>query len=160
ERAPLVRATVTTAETGTTEPAPGASLGAAARKQGPVPAPAGEGTPTGGGASWRTLAQDGDYSNAYKLMQSDWSGVVRDEPGELLLAADVARLSGHPARAIEALQRVVEKHASDSRAPLAAFTLGRTLLDQLGRPREAATAFATARRLEPRGAMAQDALAR
>jgi transmembrane sensor len=111
-------------------------------------------------ASWRALAQDGDYSGAYKMMQSNWSGVVRDEPGDLLLAADVARLGGHPDRAIGPLQRVVEKHAGDSRAPLAAFTLGRTLLDQLGRPREAASAFATARRLEPRGAMAQDALAR
>jgi transmembrane sensor len=110
--------------------------------------------------SWRALAQDGDYSGAYKLMQSNWSSVVHDEPGDLLLAADVARLGGHPDRAIGPLQRVVEKHASDSRAPLAAFTLGRTLLDQLGRPREAASAFATARRLEPRGAMAQDALAR
>jgi transmembrane sensor len=110
--------------------------------------------------SWRALAEEGDYAGAYKLMQPNWAGAVRDEPGDLLLAADVARLGGHPERAIGPLQRVVGQHATDSRAPLAAFTLGRTLLDQLGRPREAASAFATARRLEPRGAMAQDALAR
>jgi transmembrane sensor len=58
------------------------------------------------------------------------------------------------------LERVVAQHASDSRAPLAAFTLGRVLLDQLGRPHEAAQAFAAARRLAPGGALAQDALAR
>ena len=34
------------------------------------------------------------------------------------------------------------------------------LLDQLGRPHEAAQAFATAQRLAPGGALAQDALAR
>lgn len=143
---------------GTTEPTPGAALGPSPKKQ-PAQAPA-AGRAASDGASWRTLAEDGDYSSAYKLMQSGGSGMVRDEPGDLLLAADVARLSGHPERAIGPLQRVVGKHAGDSRAPLAAFTLGRTLLDQLGRPREAATAFSTARRLEPRGAMAQDALAR
>jgi transmembrane sensor len=113
-----------------------------------------------GGVSWRTLAQDGDYTAAYSRMQADRSGSVRDEPGDLLLAADVARLGGHPNMAIAPLQQVIEKHSSDSRAPLAAFTLGRTLLDQLGRPREAAAAFAKARKLEPHGAMAQDALAR
>lgn len=112
------------------------------------------------GTSWRTLAQDGDYAAAYERMQADPRGAVRDEPGDLLLAADVARLGGHPDRAIQPLERVVGKHPRDSRAPLAAFTLGRTFLDQLGRPREAAAAFATARRLAPEGAMAQDALAR
>lgn len=141
------------------EPAQPGVLGPTTRATPPTAAMTGAATTTTG-QSWRALAQDGDYSGAYKLMQSNWSSVVRDEPGDLLLAADVARLGGHPDRAIGPLQRVVEKHASDSRAPLAAFTLGRTLLDQLGRPREAASAFATARRLEPRGAMAQDALAR
>jgi transmembrane sensor len=72
----------------------------------------------------------------------------------------VARLSGHAALAVPRLERVLRAHASDSRAPLAAFTLGRTLLDSLGRPREAADAFARARRLSPGGALAQDALAR
>lgn len=111
-------------------------------------------------ASWRELAQDGDYANAYARMSSEGPSAVRDDPGDLLLAADVARLGGHPEKAVAPLSIVVSAHASDSRAPLAAFTLGRTLLDQLGRPREAAEAFAAARRLEPRGALAQDALAR
>lgn len=109
--------------------------------------------------SWRTLAQEGDYAGAFNKMNGE-GAVVRDEPGDLLFAADVARLSGHPALAVPHLEQVLRLHASDSRAPLAAFTLGRTLLDALGRPREAAEAFARARKLSPSGALAQDALAR
>ena len=77
-----------------------------------------------------------------------------------MLVADVARLSGHASAAAPPLRRVLRKHAGDSRAPLAAFTLGRLLLDELGRPGEAAHAFARARRLAPSGTLAQDALAR
>jgi transmembrane sensor len=110
--------------------------------------------------TWRALAQDGDYRGAFARMTAEGPGAVRDEPGDLLFAADVARLSGNPALAIPRLSRVLQAHANDSRAPLAAFTLGRTLLDGLGRPREAADAFARARRLAPSGALAQDALAR
>jgi transmembrane sensor len=112
------------------------------------------------GPTWRALAQDGDYSSALVRLTLDGPSAVRDTPEDLLLAADVARLGGQPARAVAPLERVVSRHASDSRAPLAAFTLGRVLLDQLGRPREAASAFASARKLAPAGALAQDALAR
>jgi len=112
------------------------------------------------GPSWRALAEDGDYSAALSRLTVEGPSAVRDTPNELLLAADVARLGGQPARAVAPLERVVSRHASDSRAPLAAFTLGRTLLDQLGRPREAANAFARVRKLAPSGALAQDALAR
>jgi transmembrane sensor len=112
------------------------------------------------GPSWRALAEEGDYSAALARLSLEGPSAVRDTPNELLLAADVARLGGQPARAVAPLERVVSRHAGDSRAPLAAFTLGRTLLDQLGRPREAANAFAQARRLAPSGALAQDALAR
>lgn len=110
--------------------------------------------------SWRTLAQDGDYRGAFERMTEHGPNAVRDEPGDLLFAADVARLSGHPDLAVKKLERVLRAHASDSRAPLAAFTLGRTLLDSLGRPREAAETFAKARMLAPGGALSQDALAR
>jgi transmembrane sensor len=122
--------------------------------------PAASGTPLATGPGWRELAQDGDYGRAFARMTAEGATAVHDEPGDLLLAADVARLGGHPEKAILSLDRVLGGHAGDSRAPLAAFTLGRTLLDQLGRPNEAARAFATARRLDPRGALAQDALAR
>ena len=111
-------------------------------------------------SSWRELAQDGDYAGAFAHMMNEGPGAVRDDPADLLLAADVARLGGHPGKAVPPLSRVVSAHSDDSRAPLAAFTLGRTLLDQLGRPREAAEAFAKARQLDSHGALAQDALAR
>jgi transmembrane sensor len=111
-------------------------------------------------ASWRTLAQDGNYAGALARITQSGPESVKNEPGDLLLAADVARLGGQPERAVAWLERVVRAHASDSRAALAAFTLGRTLMDQLGRPREAAIAFAEARKLGKGGALAEDALAR
>jgi transmembrane sensor len=108
--------------------------------------------------AWKGLAESGDYPAALRQIRS--VGGPASNPAELLLAADVARLGGQPEQALPWLETVVRRYPSDSRAPLAAFTLGRTLLDQLGRPREAADAFATARRLAPRGALAEDALAR
>jgi len=78
----------------------------------------------------------------------------------LLLAADGMRMAGHPERGAELLRRILREHHGDPRAPLAAFTLGRLLLMELGRPQEAATAFAEVRRLSPNGAFAEDALAR
>lgn len=110
--------------------------------------------------SWRVFAADGDYTRAFARLSAEGPSAVHDDAGDLLLAADVARLGGHADKAVAHLQRVVSAHAGDPRAPLAAFTLGRTLLDQLGRPGEAAEAFATARRLDPSGAMSEDALAR
>jgi transmembrane sensor len=77
-----------------------------------------------------------------------------------MLAADVARLSAHPEDAVRPLRRVYERHASDKRAPVAAFTLGRVLVDDLGRPAEAAAAFKKARALWPGGPLAEDALSR
>ncbi|HEX6277169.1 MAG TPA: FecR domain-containing protein [Polyangiaceae bacterium] len=133
---------------------------AAPAKQPAAAAPAAALPVAPAGPSWRALAQDGDYSAALARLTSEGPSAVRDAPEDLLLAADVARLGGQPARAVAPLERVVTKHSGDSRAPLAAFTLGRTLLDQLGRPREAANAFASARKLAPSGALAQDALAR
>jgi transmembrane sensor len=110
--------------------------------------------------SWRTLAKEQNYNAALARLTAEGPNAVHDTPEDLLLAADVARLGGHPDRAVAPLQRVIADHAFDPRAPLAAFTLGRTLLEQLGRPRDAAQAFATARRLDRGGALTQDALAR
>ncbi|MFO7178509.1 MAG: FecR domain-containing protein [Pseudomonadota bacterium] len=110
--------------------------------------------------SWRTLAESGDYEGALDRLVAEGPNAVRDTPDELLLAADVARLGGQPERAVAPLERLLRRHPNDARAPLAAFTLGRTLLDQLGRPREAARAFRTAQELDTQGALAEDALAR
>lgn len=108
---------------------------------------------------YRDRAAQRDFDEAYLLMKQA-PKVVGSDASELLLAADVARLSGHPSEAVPYLQRVLREHSSDSRAPSAAFTLGRMYLGQLGSPGEAARAFAQVRNLAPGGPLAEDAMAR
>lgn len=88
--------------------------------------------------------------------------VKRDQKGDgvalLLSAADDARAGGRPQDAVEPLSRIVHDHPDDARADVAAFTLGRLLLEDLDRPSEAADAFAMAR--SRGGPMTEDALAR
>jgi transmembrane sensor len=110
------------------------------------------------GPAWRILAERGQYQAAYVSLHSESTAAVRDETHELLLAADTARLSGHSNEAVPYLRRILVQHGSDPRADLVAFTLGRVLLDELGRCAEAAEAFERARaRHAP---LAEDALAR
>jgi len=101
----------------------------------------------------------GEYDAAYAIM-SESPGAIGNSAEDLMLAADSARLSNHPEQAVVYLRRITREHARDSRAPLAAFTLGRVLMSQLGRPAEAEAAFGLARKLAPAGALAEDALAR
>ncbi|WP_224360443.1 FecR domain-containing protein [Hyalangium versicolor] len=108
--------------------------------------------------TWRALAEQGDFQTAWSALQRE--GAPDDEPGDLLRAADVARLSGHPEASLAPLRRVLSHFRGDPRASLAAFTLGRVLLDDLGNPREAADAFLEAHALAPKGPLAPDALAR
>jgi transmembrane sensor len=109
-------------------------------------------------SSWRPLAERGQYEEARRALRKAGPSAVRDDTADLLLAADAARLSGHPAEAVPYLERLLRGHARDPRASLAAFTLGRVLLDELGRPSEAVDAFALAR--SSGGPLAEDALAR
>ena len=88
--------------------------------------------------TWRTLAQAGDYDGAYEVLRREGAAAVRGTPDDLLLAADVMRLSRHPRPAVDTLRRIIREHGSDPRATLAAFTLGRLLLEELGEPREVA----------------------
>jgi transmembrane sensor len=110
-------------------------------------------------ARFRALATHGRYAEAYRVLAGA-PGVVDSGAEDLMLAADAARISGHPAEATPYLQQIVRKHHGDERAPLAAFTLGRILLYQLGRPAEAADAFALVRKILPEGPLSPDALAR
>jgi len=116
--------------------------------------------PVRGRPEWREYAARGEYDRAYALLRAAGAGGVPDDAGDLLLAADVARLSGHPDQAVAPLRSLCDRHAGDRRAPVAAFTLGRVLLDDLGRAPEAADAFHRARLLWPGGPLAEDALAR
>lgn len=115
----------------------------------------------GGGtrARFLELARGGEFKAAYQVMSQN-PAVVGASAEDLMLAADAARLSSHPEEAVRYLKRVTSEHSADSRAPLAAFTLGRVLLSQLSRPAEAAEAFALSRRLRPGGSLSEDALAR
>lgn len=83
-------------------------------------------------------------------------GVAAEDPAELLRVADEARIAGDGARAVATYRRMLAAFPRDPRAPLASFSMGRVLLEQLGRPREAALAFAAARS----GQLAEDALGR
>lgn len=113
-------------------------------------------------ADWRALAQVGAYDEAYRALGQ--GGVAAksaaSDVDDLLALADVARLSGHPVEAVHPLEQIVAKHAGDGRAALAAFTLGRMQLDNLGRPAAAATSFARALSLGLPAGLAEDASAR
>lgn len=115
--------------------------------------------PSAGPNAWREPAELGDFERAYELLARAPQPVA-DDVEELLLAADTARLSGHPEAALPFLKRVIAQHANDSRAPLAAFTLGGVLMQQLGQPREAEAAYARARELSLNPSLSEDALAR
>jgi hypothetical protein len=116
------------------------------------------GSPT---SSWKDWAQRGQNAKAYAELGP--GGIERAAQaaavGDLLVLADVARLSGHPREAVNPLERVVQKHAGDSRAPLAAFMLGRVQLDSLGAPAAGARAFERAIALGLPGGLAEDAYA-
>ncbi|HEX2658034.1 MAG TPA: FecR family protein [Polyangia bacterium] len=82
-------------------------------------------------------------------------------PDTLFARADAARAEGKPALAVAILRELRQRFPRDPHAAAAAFTTGRLLLDSLGRPREAAAAFAEARALSGEGrTLAEDALAR
>ena len=114
---------------------------------------------------WKALAEQGKFEQAYQQSFGRGShGVFPHggelDPAELLLLADVARFSGHPSDAVPPIQRLLREHPSDPRSPLASFTLGRILLDDLGQPREAAQNFRHVEELDPDGPLTQDALGR
>ncbi len=110
--------------------------------------------------SWRALAQDGEFEKAYALVNTRDLTAASDDPGDLLLLADIARLSRHPSAAVAPLEKILRQHRSDPRAALCGFTLGRILLDDLGKPREAAAAFRDAQTLDQDFALMEDAIAR
>lgn len=114
-----------------------------------------------GPSSWQALAQAGRYDEAWEALdRAGGLDAVSVPMSDALLASDVARLSGHPADAVRVLEQAIARSPGDPLASVAHYTLGRVLLTQVDRPRDAAEAFARARRLAPGGALAEDALAR
>jgi transmembrane sensor len=99
-----------------------------------------------------------DYRGAFALL-SRHPALAGDSVEDLLVAADVARLSNHPSEAVPYLQRIIREHSRDERAPLAAFTLGRTL-SGLGRTREALNMFGRVRSDWANSPLSEEALLR
>jgi len=135
----------------------------------PVPAPhdindvsaryeRGPGPAQHGIRSYRAQVARRDYQAAYAALSHEPT-LAGDTVEELLVAADVARLSDHPGQAVPYLQRILREHARDERAPMAAFTLGRTL-SGLGHQRQAMEMFARVHTNWPHGPLAEDALVR
>jgi transmembrane sensor len=107
---------------------------------------------------YRSRVARRDYRGAYAVLSRN-PALAGDTVEDLLVAADVARLSNHPSEAIPYLQRIVRERPRDERAPLAAFTLGRTL-SGLGRTEEAMNMFARVHGSWPKSPLAEDALLR
>ncbi len=89
---------------------------------------------------WRELARAGRQREAFAALGA--RGLIKEARqsgvGDLLLLADVARLSGHPHEAVAPLERILDVYPRDAQAPLAAFALGRLELDTLNTPGRAA----------------------
>jgi len=81
-------------------------------------------------------------------------------PDVLFAHADRARKDGKPDVAVAHLRTLIDRFPADPHAPVAAFTIGRLLLESLGQPREAAASFQRARALANGAPVAEDALAR
>src|SRR5690606_29525095 len=68
--------------------------------------------PADSGRAWRALANRGRHHEAYAALRD--RGIARESehasPEQLLLLADVARLSGHPAEAVRPLERLITVH--------------------------------------------------
>jgi len=112
--------------------------------------------------SWRDLARRGRHGEAFSTLGTE--GLRRESKhlgvNDLFALADVARLSGHPADAVVPLERILTDFASDARAPLAAFALGRLELDSLGQAHAAASAFRKAMDLGIPSGLREDVRAR
>ncbi len=79
---------------------------------------------------------------------------------QLLGTANEQRRRGDLAGAEASLRRALSEHSNEPQAALAAFTLGKLLLDSASRPRDAAAEFARCLALSPPSALAEDALFR
>ena len=117
------------------------------------------GQQTSSSETWQSLVRQGQHYAAYEALR-DTEHRVSNTVGELLLAADAARFSGHTADAVRYLQKILDEHGTDKNAALAAFTLGMMYLRNLKNPKKAVDLFQRVRALEPDGPLAGDALAR
>jgi transmembrane sensor len=109
---------------------------------------------------WRELARKGAFRDAYEQLGSGGIDAASREASveELFALADVARYSGHPREALAPLGRVAQR--GGPQGALAAFTLGRIRMDQLGEHAAAAQDFERALALGLGGGLQEDAAVR
>jgi len=112
--------------------------------------------------AWRELARSGRQRDAFAALGE--RGLAREARqagvADLLLLADVARLSGHARNAVAPLERILDVYPRDPQAPLAAFALGRLELDTLDTPARGARALERALALGLPQSLREDARAR
>ena len=106
---------------------------------------------------WRLMAKAQDFQSAVILLLK--SPVEPKTVEDLMLAADAMRSVERFDQAMRYHQKVISSYPQDPRASLAAHHLGRTLLNKLHRPAQAARAFAKVQTLNPPRTLAEDALA-
>lgn len=112
-------------------------------------------------AEWKELARKGEYSVAYDHLSNErFSKEVEHTQSteELMMLADIARISGHAADAVAPLKKVIARKSPE--AATAAFTLATLQNESLGNPAEAAHWFQVALEQGLSKALREDALAR
>jgi transmembrane sensor len=137
-------------------PASAAPSASAAPARSPTAASAASAEPP----RWRELARQGAFREAYaQLGPGGVSGAAAQaSTDELFALADVARHSGHPREAVAPLEKIAGR--GGAQGALAAFTLGRIRLDQLGDPGGAVQEFDRALALGLGGGLRDDAAVR
>lgn len=107
--------------------------------------------------SWRELVAAGKYPEALAAAEGDGFRRICDEgsAADLRDLADAARLSGHGARAVEALDTLRRRFAGTEQAAEAAYLLGILAFDRA--PAEAARWFGVYLAERPAGRLAREA---
>jgi transmembrane sensor len=123
------------------------------------PAPAPLALPLNEGGKVVALPREGGLTATAKPAAPAPEPALAPRPVDLLQLADEQRRRGDMRSAIQTLRSAVVS-AEPSRRAIAAFTLGKLLLDATGQPSEAERAFRTCLRLSPPSSVAEDALAR
>jgi transmembrane sensor len=112
---------------------------------------------------WKALARRAAYAEAYGALGSEGLRAATraaESADDLLLLADVARMSGHPWEAVGPLEEAIRRHPRDSRGAFAALSLGRLRLDSLRDPAGAAEALLRAITIGLPEALEEDAWVR
>jgi TolA-binding protein len=118
--------------------------------------------PASAPTSWRRLAGEGAYEEAFHALE--WEGFDRVishvGPADLKVVADLARFSHHPNHANSALSALRARFPNTHEASDASFLLGRLAFDQRAAPAEAAGWFAAYLDEQPDGAFTREASGR